>query len=80
MNRRASLAIGAGILLAASRIALVPLVEPPDFAWFAAYKDVAHLFMGGLLVAALRDWCRWQWMLFWTLNAVEVACAMIGRM
>lgn len=80
MSRRDSLVIAVGLLLAASRIALVPFVETPPFAWFNVYKDLAHLFMGGLLVASLRDRLRWQWVLFWSLNAIETVCAVVGRL
>jgi hypothetical protein len=79
MSRAAAITIAAGVLLAASRIALSPIVEPTGFEWLSAYKDAAHLFMGGLFVAAIRDHKRWQWVLFWSLNLIEVACAMIGR-
>ncbi len=43
------------------------------------YKDVAHLFMGGLAVAWWLQRNRWQWWLFWALNAVEVVVAVWSR-
>ena len=69
-----------GIVLAASRIWLGFTVEPEAFSWFQAYKDAAHLFMGGLAVAWWVKRLAWQWWLFWILNGIEVAVAVISRM
>lgn len=66
-------------VLAASRIWIGYTVEPENFTWISAYKDVAHLFMGGLFVAAWIKGHRWQWTLFWIMNAVEVAVAVCSR-
>jgi hypothetical protein len=37
-----------GVVLALSRVWLGFNVEPDPFTWPQAYKDAAHLFMGGL--------------------------------
>ena len=69
-----------GCLLGVARVWLGLNVEPEHFAWVQAYKDAAHLFMGGLFVSAWIKGHRWQWWLFWMLNAVEVAVAVFSRM
>jgi len=68
------------VALAAVRIWMGFNVEPESFQWVQLYKDVAHLFMGGLFVAWWIKRQRWQWQLFWALNAVEVAVAVFSRM
>jgi hypothetical protein len=68
-----------GALLALARVWIGLNVEPESFHWVQAYKDTAHLFMGGLFVAAWRDRQRWQWKLFWGLCAIEVAVAVWSR-
>lgn len=73
------LTIAFGLLLAASRIWLGMNYAPESFDWVQAYKDVAHLFMGGLAVAWWLQRHKWQWRLFWLLNAVEVAVAILSR-
>lgn len=68
-----------GLLLIVSRIWMGLNIEPDPFHWVQAYKDVAHLFMGGLFVAWWVKRHRWQWWLFWVLNAVEVSVAVWSR-
>ena len=49
---------------------------------FQIYKDMAHVFMGALLVLWLLSWSdrRSLWRLtFWLLNAVEVASALLAK-
>lgn len=85
--------IAFGLLLAAGRV-LIGMNHPPEsFDWLQAYKDTAHLFMGGLFIAAwyaqpgswssLMFWrikrLKWQWWLFWLLNVVEVTMAILSR-
>jgi len=68
-----------GIILALIRIWMGFNIEPDSFHWTQAYKDTAHLFMGGLLVSAWIASSRWKWVLFWSLNIVEVAVAIFSR-
>lgn len=71
-----------GIFLAAARIWIGLNIEPEPASWAGAYQAVAHLFVGGLAVAWYYQprWINWQWTLFWTLNIVEVATAILSRM
>lgn len=71
--------ISVGILLAALRIWIGANVEPESFSWLQAYKDAAHLFIGGLAVAMWLQRHLWQWRLFWMLNIVEVTVAILSR-
>jgi len=64
-----------GLLLAIGRVFVKP--EKPTKA--DIYKDMAHLFMGGLLVALWRDGLAWQHWLFWSLCAWEVFIAIGSR-
>lgn len=68
------------IVLAVVRVWIGFNVEPESFELVQAYKDAAHLFMGGLTVAAWRDQQKWQWLLFWGLCALEVGVAVASRM
>ena len=74
------LTITIGAILAALRVWLGINVEPESFEWVQAYKDAAHLFIGGLAAAWWHMRRRWQWWLFWALNAVEVGVAIWSRM
>lgn len=68
-----------GLLLAATRIWIGFHIEPESFHWVQAYKDAAHLFMGGLATAWYLQRNNWQWRLFWGLNLVEVVVAVLSR-
>ena len=68
-----------GMLLIVIRIWIGCTVEPEQFNWVAAFKDTAHLFMGGLAVAWWIQKHPWQWKLFWVLNLVEIAVAVLSR-
>jgi hypothetical protein len=73
------------IVLAALVIALIRVwmgfnVVPEPANWANVYKDVAHLFVGGLFVGWYIQRQAWQWRLFWALNVVEVAVAIASRM
>ena len=68
-----------GMVLAVSRIWVGVNIEPESFQWVQVYKDAAHMFMGGLAVAWWHKQYHWQWLLFWTLNVVEVAVAIWSR-
>lgn len=68
-----------GLLFAASRVYIGENFEPDAFSWLQAYKDAAHLFMGGLFAAWYIQRHLWQWKLFWALNVVEVAVAIASR-
>lgn len=43
------------------------------------YKDAAHLFMGGLFVAAMIQGHAWQWWTFGLMSAWEVFVAIGSR-
>jgi peptidoglycan/LPS O-acetylase OafA/YrhL len=73
------LTIAFGLLLVVGRVWLGMHHPPESFEWIQAYKDTAHLFMGGLAVAWWFQRKRWQWWLFWALNVVEVAVAILSR-
>ena len=68
-----------GLLLAAIRVFIGCTVDPDPFAWVQAYKDAAHLFMGGLAVSWWVNRLRWKWWLFWGLGVLEVAVATLSR-
>lgn len=71
--------IAFGVILAVARVYIGLTIEPEHMTIVAVYKDVAHLFIGGLAVAWWIQRCPWQWYLFWVLNSVEVATAIISR-
>lgn len=71
--------IAFAIVLAALRIYIGFACVPEHFTWVSAFKDVAHLFMGGLLVALWMQRKRWQHITFWSMNALEVAVAVLSR-
>lgn len=71
--------IAIGLTLAVARIWIGCNVAPEAFAWDQAYKDSAHLFIGGLAVAAWRDEHAWQWRLFSGLCILEVTVALWSR-
>lgn len=80
-------------ILAALRVWIGFTVEPEHFSWVSLYKDVAHLFMGGLAVYAHnlqpfqarfllpQNWGRMirMWRLFWLMNLLEIAVATLSR-
>jgi len=68
-----------GLFLVISRIWLGLTVPPEKMTWVSAYKDMAHLFMGGLYWANRSEKKPWQFRLFWFLVAVEVAVATLSR-
>lgn len=68
------------LALAIVRVYLGMYVEPESFTWVNAYKDMAHVFIGGLLVAAWLKKNRTLWFLFWALNIVEVTVAIWSRL
>lgn len=68
-----------GTLFIIGRIFL-GITVPPESATFSDfYKDAAHLFVGGLAVAAWIQKQKWQWVLFWLLIVVEVIVAVLSR-
>lgn len=67
--------IAIAVLFAVARIWVGLNFTPEPFHWLQAYKDAAHLFMGGLAVAWWLQRFRWQWWTFWALNVIEVAVA-----
>lgn len=73
------LTITIGVVLAILRIWIGSISEPEAFHWVQAYKDAAHLFIGGLAVAWWIQRQKWQWRLFWILNIIEVTVAILSR-
>lgn len=66
--------------LGISRIWLGLTIPPEPASWMGVYKAIAHLFMGGLAVAAWQDdETTWMWPLFWVLCILEVAVAIFSR-
>ena len=68
-----------GAMLAIGRVWIGVSIPPESLTFVDLYKDVAHLFMGGLAVAWWFQRERWQWNLFWALNVIEVAVAVLSR-
>lgn len=68
-----------GIALGGVRVWIGLNVKPDAFEWVQAYKAMAHLFVGGLAVAAWRDQRQWQLGLFWGLCILEVVVAIWSR-
>lgn len=78
------------ILLAVIRLWIGLNIPPESFQWVEAYKDVAHLFMGGLGVAwwmhleseeaEFEPALNWQFWLFVALCIIEVAVAIFSRL
>lgn len=68
-----------GMALAILRTALALEHPPEPFTWFNAYKDIAHVYVGGLGVAWWIQRQQWQIVLFVGLNGVEVAAAIYSR-
>lgn len=69
-----------GIALACLRISLALEHPPEPFTWFNAYKDIAHVYVGGLGVAWWIQRYQWQLVLFIGINGIEVASAVFSRM
>ncbi len=67
------------VILATIRVYIGATIEPPKMDWVDAYKDSAHLFMGGLFVAWWIRRQTWQMAVFVVLNVVEVSVAVWSR-
>lgn len=75
------------IILLIIAAVVIGLLRPGIVSWatpmgFQIYKDLAHIFMGMLLVLWLTSWAdrRTLWMsLFWWLNLVEVLSALHAK-
>ena len=82
-----------GYSLGLIRIAIAVFIGIPDPTelWFQMFKDMAHIYMGFLLRASIlehrpvftlnpRKWAPSPyWKLFWGLNVVETAVAILSR-
>lgn len=70
------------VLFAIARFWIGLTIEPKKIVWVSvdSFKDAAHLFMGGLFVAAWVYWRPWQWWTFWLLVVVEVGVAVGSRL
>ena len=73
------LTILAALLIGAMRIWMGFNVPTESFEWLQVYKDVAHLFMGGLFVAWRIVRQKWQKYLFVGLCALEIVVAVASR-
>lgn len=71
------LTILAAIALAVGRLFVSPSPGKPSRV--DVYKDFAHLFVGGLFVAAILQGHAWQWWMFGLLSAWEVFVAVGSR-
>lgn len=67
-------------VLAVIRVWIGLNVQPESFEWVQAYKDVAHVFMGGLYVSWRYSRKHWQRDLFWGMCAIEVVVATLSRL
>lgn len=63
--------IAIGLVIAMIRVGM----GDSDNMWIDIYKAFAHIYIGGLLVAAWIQQKQWQWMMFFFLCALEVICA-----
>lgn len=72
--------IAIAVILGILRIYIGATSTPGTLLWVQIFKDVAHLFMGGLTVAAWNQDKKWQWILFWSMNTLEVTVAVISRL
>ena len=79
MKMKMKITLMVAVILAVIRVWMSLNIAPDAFHWAQAYKDAAHLFMGGLVVAAWRDNRPWQWSIFWGLSALEVLAAVLSR-
>ena len=68
-----------GIALTVLRISLALEYPPESFTWFNAYKDIAHVYIGGVGTAWWIQRQQWQIVLFLGVNAVEVTAAVFSR-
>jgi hypothetical protein len=69
-----------GFVLVYLRIWIGINFEPEPFHLLQAYKDIAHVFIGGLGVAWYYSKEHWQWHLFWFMCGVEITTAIITRL
>lgn len=72
-------AIAIAGILALLRVWIGMNFPPDSFSWIQVYKDVAHLFVGGLFGAWLCQRMSWQWTVFWFLCAIEILVAIQSR-
>lgn len=71
--------IGIGIGLGLLRVYVGVTIVPVTPTMFEVYKDVAHLYVGGLAVAMWTQKQKWQIVLFIALCVLEVLVATISR-
>ncbi len=74
---RTTLAIAAILALTRVWVGLTVLPETPTAT--DVFKDVAHLFMGGLFMGWYLQRQHWQWRIFWAMNVLEGAVAVLSR-
>ena len=68
------------LLLALARVWIGMNIAPPaHISGVDVFKDAAHVFMGGLFVGWYIQRKPWQWRLFWAMNWLEVAAAILSR-
>lgn len=78
-RRKMRLTLIVGIVIGILRIVIGMNFPPQTPDLVSVYKDIAHLFMGGLAVALYRDRKEWQSNLFWGLCFLEVLAAILSR-
>lgn len=69
-----------GTLLCILRVIIGCTIQPESFALVQVFKDMAHLFMGGLCVALWIDQQKWKHILFWGMCVLEITVAVMSRM
>jgi hypothetical protein len=73
--------ISVGVWFGVTRIVLGFIGSPEhESIVMVLFKDAAHIYIGALGAAWWIQRLTWQWRLFWALNVVEVATAVITRM
>lgn len=71
--------IGIAFVLGIIRMVIGLYIPPEPITWIAIYKDLVHVFMGGLFMSAWITKRHWQWQVFWALCALEVTVAVLSR-
>ena len=79
VSRAFCIVVYIGILIAVARVILIGSVATESPTMFDIYKDMAHVFIGGLGATCLIRGKAWQWCLFWFLVSVEVTVAVVSR-
>ena len=68
------------VTLVVFRIYIAATMEPETATFTDFYKDIAHLFIGGIFVLWMLQKETWQAVIFWGLCLIEVVAAVWSRM